>query len=217
MGRLEEEVRDLILERYKNLATFARKIGIPKHTLYSALSNNLSGATLTTIVPIAKALKLDLEELAQGNVVVRAPLQSSSLVPFYGSISAGAPAETSEINDTFPIPLELHQSFPRAFMLQVKGSSMNRILPNGWYALINPCNVVDTSGELYAVAVGNNTATIKHVRILSNGIELLPDSDDPTYHPILFDNADPYAEEIHVIGKVVWYCPPIENGGHRAS
>lgn len=210
MGRLEDEVRDLILDNHRNLAEFARTIGIPEHTLYSALRNGLSGATLTTVIPIAQALKLDPAAIAKGQVL---PVQTSRkpavFVPVVGSIAAGTPLEPDEADDVFPIPAELHERYPRAFILRVEGNSMNRILGNGYLALIDPRTDIDVSGQLYVVLIGNGRATIKRVRLLDNGLELLPDSDDPTYHPIVFDRGNPDAEPVLIIGKVVWYCPPI--------
>ena len=86
---------------------------------------------------------------------------------------------------------------------------MNRVLPDGHYALIDPCDEIRTSGQIYAIAVGDSAATIKHVRVLGNGLELVPDSDDPTHHPMVFDYADEALPEIRVIGRVVWHCPPV--------
>ena len=87
---------------------------------------------------------------------------------------------------------------------------MNRVLPNGSYALVSPCSIADSTGSLYAVTVGENAATVKRVRVLENGLELQPDSDDPTFHPIVFDRADEETPTVSIIGKVVWHCPPME-------
>lgn len=209
MGRLEDEVRELILESNRSLAAFARKIGLPEHTLYSALNNGLAGATLTTVLPILMELNLDVFEFAKGRIVPVVDDTKSVLVPVYGSISAGIPIESATADDLFPIPVELHATYPNAFMLRVEGTSMNRVLPDGCFALVNPCSDVAASGEMYAVAVGSETATVKHVRKLANGLELRPDSDDPTHHPLVFDHADENAPEVRIIGRIVWWCPPL--------
>ena len=94
--------------------------------------------------------------------------------------------------------------------MRVEGNSVNNRIPNGHYALIEPCATADNPSALYAVSVGGDKATLKLVRRLSNGIELIPDSDDPTIHSMVFDYADPNAEEVRIIGRVVWSCPPID-------
>lgn len=111
--------------------------------------------------------------------------------------------------NTFSIPGELSRRYPDAFLLKVDGESMSRILPNGSYALVNPCHEA-IDGRVYAVAVNGYAATIKRVRNLANGIELLPDSIDPTFRPIVYDYADPQAESVTVIGEVVWYVVPFD-------
>ncbi len=209
MGKLEDEVAQLIEFRYGSKAEFARSINLPEQTLYTVLNHSLASASLATVMPIAAELSLDPFELANGNLVHVDRMKGAIDVPFFGGIAAGQPIEPTEAESTFPIPATLHEMYPNAFMLRVVGTSMNRVLPDGYYVLIDPCDVAETSGQLYAVAVGDDTATIKHVRVLSNGLELRPDSDDPTHHPIVFDYADPNAQPVRVIGRVVWHCPPV--------
>lgn len=208
MGRLEDEVRELILEQHRSLAAFARETGISKNTLYSALDNGFAGSTLATIKPIVESLGLDISEFAKGNVVALDDGSRSVPVPIYGDIAAGKPIDQNRVKDYFPLPYDLYKAHPNAFMLRVRGSSMNRVLPDGHYALVDPESTVDSSSDLYAVSIGQEKATIKHVRMLSNGIELFPDSDDPTHHPMVFDYADPELPEVRLIGRVVWHCPP---------
>ena len=54
------------------------------------------------------------------------------------------------------------------------------------------------------------TATIKRVVKLANGFELMPDSKDPTYKPVLYDYGVEGTELITVIGEVVWYTLPFD-------
>ena len=130
-------------------------------------------------------------------------------VPLYGSIAAGRPIEMHQIEDRFVVPQVLTDRYPNAFLLKVVGESMNNLIPNGAYALVNPTDdAID--GKVYAVAVNGYDATIKRVRHLANGIELVPDSTDPTIRPLVFDYADPEAETVTVIGEVVWYVVPFD-------
>ena len=63
-------------------------------------------------------------------------------VPLYGSIAAGTPIEMIENDETFVIPSIMHERYPNAFLLKVNGESMNRKIPNGSYALIDPTKEV---------------------------------------------------------------------------
>ena len=130
-------------------------------------------------------------------------------VPLYGSIAAGVPIEMIEIEGFFAIPTVMHDKYPDSFLLEIKGESMNKKLPNGSYALINPTmDVIDN--RAYAVCVNGFDATVKRVRKLENGFELIPDSTDPTFKSKVYDYGEEGTEEITIIGRVVWYCIPFD-------
>ncbi len=131
-------------------------------------------------------------------------------VPLYGSIAAGTPIEMIESEGTSPVPRKKREQYPGSFLLKVQGDSMDRILPNGCYALVDPCDDVDHDGQPYAVCVNGHDATVKRVRKLNNGFELVPDSTDPTYKPTLYDYGVEGTETITVIGRVVYHVLPFD-------
>ena len=131
-------------------------------------------------------------------------------VPVFGRIAAGTPIEMLEADGTHPVPRGVIDRYPDAFLLRVDGNSMNRILPNGSFALVDPCDEVTADNKPYAVCVNGYSATIKRVRKLANGFELAPDSTDPTYKPVVYDYGEEGTETITVIGRVVWYCVPFD-------
>lgn len=133
-------------------------------------------------------------------------------VPLYGSIAAGKPIEMIEVEDTHPVPVKIMESYPKAFLLEVKGQSMNRVLPDGCYALIDPCEEVERNNQPHAVCVNGYDATIKRVHKLDNGFELVPDSTDPTFKPKIYDYGEPDTETVTVIGRVVYYVLPFDWG-----
>lgn len=211
MGKLEDDVRELIISRYDTLINFARHIGLSERTLYSALSKGLRKTTLSTIIPICTGLGIDPVDIAEGQLSFSANMPAPVFVPLFGSIAAGTPIEMQQADDMFPIPASLHEAHPESFMLRVKGNSMNKVLPDGFLALIDPVDSVDVSGQIYAVAIGANSATVKRVILHDNGFTLQPDSNDPTYQSQLYDYSKPHAETVSVIGRVVWWCPPADS------
>nr|WP_314638567.1 XRE family transcriptional regulator [uncultured Olsenella sp.] len=136
---------------------------------------------------------------------------SSEELRVYGKIAAGTPFEMEEGDYGFPCPTFLTKRHPKAFFLEVYGESMNRVLPNGSLALVDPTlrePVLD--GSVYAVCVNGYDATVKRVRRLENGLELDPDSTDPTFHPMVYDATVEGTETITIIGRVIWYTIPFE-------
>ena len=131
-------------------------------------------------------------------------------MPLYGSIAAGTPIDMIEADGTCPVPAGIAERHPGAFLLRVEGDSMDRVLPNGCYAVVAPCKEVEHDGKPYAVCVNGYSATIKRVRRLAHGFMLVPDSTDPTYRPKTYDYNDAGTEEITVIGEVVYYVLPLD-------
>lgn len=130
-------------------------------------------------------------------------------VPVYGEIAAGEPIYMAKIEKHEQVPKEIMKNHPRAYMLRVEGESMNNVLPNRVYALVDPDRKDPIIDDLaYAVQVNGHSATIKRVRKLANGFELIPDSKDPTFKPVVFDYGDENTDEISVLGEVVWYSVP---------
>lgn len=211
MKRIEDEIKEIIDYRYGSIPKFAKLIGVSPQTIYTALKKGLSGASVATVMPIVAELGLDPVWLLNNRLIEKDNYMPDFVdVPLYGSIAAGTPIEMIEVEDTHPIPSEVHERYPDAFLLKVKGESMNRVIPNGCYVLVDPCDVVDAEMQPYAVCVNGFDATIKRVRTLSNGFELVPDSTDPTYKPTVYDYGEPGTETVTVIGRVVWYTLPFE-------
>lgn len=172
---------------------------------------------MSSLVTLAKLYGTSLDYIlenkpANQQIATGEPGDSDGFVdvPLYGSIAAGTPIEMMEIDDTHPVPIALTERHPDAFLLLVEGNSMNRVLPNGSYALIDPCDEVTADNKPHAVCVNGYSATIKRVRKLANGFELAPDSIDPTYKPVVYDYGVEGTETITIIGRVVWYCVPFD-------
>lgn len=147
----------------------------------------------------------------EGAGIAKAPsFASFAEVPLYGSIAAGVPVEMIPVDDMHPIPAPVHDRYPDAFLLRVQGESMNRILPNGCYALVDPREEIAEDNDPYAVCINGFDATIKRVKRLSNGFQLVPDSTDPTFPVQTFNYSEPGTDEITVIGKIVWYVVPFD-------
>lgn len=152
-------------------------------------------------------MKVANDDPAFGELV---PSAATNTVPLLGRIAAGQPIEMDEVDNRIEIPEPVISRYPHSFLLTVDGESMNRILPNGCYALINPVDEIRRDNAPYAVCVNGYDATIKRVHRLNHGFELIPDSSDPTFVPKIYDYNDPTTDVITVIGEVVWYTLPYD-------
>lgn len=131
-------------------------------------------------------------------------------VPVLGVIAAGTPIDMMEIDDTHPCPTLIRNSHPNSGWLKVEGDSYNEKLPNGCYALVDFDLKEPKENTPFAVCVNGYNATIKDIKKLANGFELIPRSYDPTYLPIIYDYNKEDTEEITIIGQVVYASFPFD-------
>lgn len=190
---------------------FADKVGVTKSAVTNWTNGN-NAPDIETIAKISNMYDVPLSDILEGRVTsdeVEEPCTRWVRVPMYGSIAAGKPIEMAVVDGEMSIPIEMHRKYPHSFLLRVEGESMNKRLPNGSLALINPTkDVID--GHAYAVAVNGYNATIKRVKKYENGLELIPDSTDPTIKPKVYDFGDASTETVTVIGEVVWCVYPFD-------
>lgn len=213
MGKLEDDLKSSIEFHYGSIPKFAKEIGMSPQTIYSVLKSGINGGSVNTVLPILAKLGIDSNWIIKNRLIEVGKNGNEFIdVPLYGSIAAGTPIEMIEIEDTFPVPTKVHEKHPDAFLLKVVGESMNKILPNGCYALVDPCEDVEVNGQPYAVCVNGFDATVKRVDKLANGFRLKPDSNDPTYTEHTYNYNEPDTEQITIIGKVVYYVLPYDWG-----
>ena len=195
----------------KSQAKFAEPLGLSQQNYgnYERGEQRINSDLLTKICKVYKCTPEWLLGLDNVKTYVIPEMQFIE-VPLYGSIAAGTPIEMIDADDIFPIPAKMHEKYPDAFLLKVVGSSMNRILPDGCYALVDPCDDIERDNQPHAVCVNGYDATIKRVHKLANGFELVPDSTDPTYKPKVYDYGEQGTEEITVIGRVVYHVLPFD-------
>ena len=131
----------------------------------------------------------------------------TATAPVLGAIHAGDPQEAIEsAGEEHELPQRLKDRFPTGFFLVVKGDSMNLVLPEGCYAFIAPNEVLPVkSGDIAAVKVNGDDATIKLVKLFDGVVILEPQSTNPAHKRRVIDENDPDAPDVRLLGKVVWY------------
>ena len=127
----------------------------------------------------------------------------------YGRIPAGTPLEAMPVSDeTWWIPNDLWEEHQKAFYLRVSGDSMDKLFPDGCLILIDPEASV-SSGDVAAIFVNGDDATVKRIFFAGDTIVLHPESHNSAHRDISIDSSDPDAPAVRVIGKVVSYTAPM--------
>lgn len=69
MNSVESRLKELILSRYKSVHAFTQIIGIPHSTFDSILKRGILNANVGNILKITRELNIDVEALADGQLI----------------------------------------------------------------------------------------------------------------------------------------------------
>lgn len=121
-------------------------------------------------------------------------------IPVYGEIAAGIPIEAVEdIIDFEEITPELAAS-GEFLALSVKGDSMSPRIQNKDVVIIRRQESVE-NGEIAAVMVNGDSATLKQLKLDGDGIWLLPLN--PAYQPMFYTKKECVEKPVRILGKMI--------------
>lgn len=211
IGKNIKKLREIHNLSQKELAEIA---GVSDKAV-STWENEIKEPRMGTIQKIADhfgILKSDIIEDKKNNVTsIRSSLAHSNdsvKMPLLGSISAGVPIEMIEVQDLVNVPREVGETYPEAFLLEVIGDSMNKVIPEGALALLDPTVEVN-NGDIAAVAVNGYDATLKRVFKHQDGVTLEPLSYNPDHQTQFYSDKDMDHCPVSIKGKLVWYMAPL--------
>ncbi len=83
--RVEDELKALILNRFKSVRAFAVAIDTPYSTINNIFVRGVGGAGISTIIPLCRALNLDVDALADDKIKFKDNL-AEDLLPDEGKL-----------------------------------------------------------------------------------------------------------------------------------
>ncbi|KZE09144.1 MULTISPECIES: S24 family peptidase [Sphingomonas] len=120
-------------------------------------------------------------------------------VPIIGEVSCGNLTEAIERPDGF-VPTT--SGGPRVFALKPRGDSMNLLIDESGYALVDPDQVDLIDGKVYVVVNGQNETTAKRFR--ASPARLVPCSTNDTHTDIVIGS-----EPFTVVGRIIEVVRPV--------
>lgn len=214
----------------RNLKSLRESRGMTQQQLSEAIGMSVTAISLwetqgkqprssETVTNLCHALGCSKQELfgfSDGFFAIQSGISESiaaqganytAKAPIVGSIAAGDPSAAIEMTgETRDLPAKVRERFPGGFFLLVKGDSMNKVLPEGCYAYIAPSDELEVkSGDVAAVKVNGDEATVKRVKLLDGLVILEPESTNPAHRRRAIDESDPDAPYVRILGRVVWY------------
>lgn len=203
MTIVSERLRAAMELRGLKQIDLVNRTGIGKSSISTYLSGDYEPKQ-ANIYKLAEALEVDPAWLMGQDGPARSPaLPHPDLLPVHrrrvhmlGAIAAGAPIFADEDRDSFVC---VDDGMPCDFALRVTGDSMFPRLLDGDVVFFRAQDDV-TDGQIAAVIV-DDSATLKHVYHLSNGIQLV--SDNSKYAPMIFDAQN--SSYVRILGLAVGY------------
>ena len=78
---IENELKDLILSRYKSVREFSNLIDMPYSTIDSIFKRGVGNASITNIIKICETLQISADDLARGKIVHRETESKNPISP----------------------------------------------------------------------------------------------------------------------------------------
>lgn len=185
-----DRVREAMRDQRVTQETLAKAIGL---THKSALAKIFKGERR---VQIAEAAKIyDFLRLApEGAVGVQS-------VPVIGMASAGRWREAVDMpGPRMTIPAGIASN--RAFAVEVVGDSMNLLIRDGGWIVVDPGQKSLTDSKCYLIQNGEHEVTVKAYRAKPPRFEPMSDNED--HQSFLVSDCD-----FIVLGRVVWTGSPL--------
>lgn len=206
---LLEKLRD---EQNISLSELARRVGLAKSAL-SRYFNKTRQFPVNKVNDFAKALNttpqyiLGFEETEQTtNKVIPVVQTLIHSITVYGKVCAGDGIEALE-NPIDQIGDPYYRIKKEKFALQVCGDSMNNVVSDGMYAVIEKTPVVN-NGEIAVVMIDNDIAMLKRFYQFDDMVILRPDSINPDHKPITFIGEE--INSLKILGRYLGYVTPME-------
>lgn len=229
---LGEIVKKYRLEHKISMDEFARLSGLSKGYI-SMLEKNENPRTKKAISPSIDTIKqvsevtgIDFNEIIEmldddlelilnkddhhfGQHVIPSNKQTSYVAykELKGAIAAGMPLEMFEVPESVQVPVDVDRAFPNAYFLVVRGDSMNKVISEGMYVLIDPCEELN-NGEIGVIRVNGTEATLKRFYKMGDYIMLQPESTNPEHKSQMYTSKEEI-DSISILGKLVWAMTPI--------
>ncbi len=173
-------------------------VGVQKSAIAKYENGRIENLKRTTIEKLSELFGILPSELlgisATNNVM-------SNTTNVIGVVPAGTPLEAIEdIIGEIEYPSRFANK--EVFALQIKGDSMNKILPDGCIGLFEKTSTLE-NGEIGAIMVNGDDATVKKFYRLTDSYVLEPLSFNPEQHPLIIKDG---TVPVSAIGKLIWYC-----------
>ncbi|CAB4140208.1 LexA SOS-response transcriptional repressors (RecA-mediated autopeptidases) [uncultured Caudovirales phage] len=171
-------------------AKMARDIGLPSQSAFSNILNGTRKVTVQEAAAIYRILGITF-----------APEPNVTAIPIIGLANAGSWREAIQMPIGYTA-VPNRAAGPKSFALEVSGDSMDLIIEDGGYVVVDPDRKELLPGKCYLIMNGEHEATVKMYQRDPSRFE--PCSSNPQHQPFMASDKD-----FVIVGRVVWKGSPL--------
>lgn len=190
----------------------AEKLDVARSTV-TQWERGWSNPRMGMIQRIAGVFGVSVSEIVSDNPTIpdNAIPQSIPTKPAYlpllGRVHAGDAQEPDVIDAQIPVPYEVWERHQDGYLLEVEGTCMSKVYPEGCHILVDPTKP-PMNGSIAVVKLNNDDYVMRRMYKGANTLVLSPESWDEGYTDIVITQSDEMTVEL--VGTVVWYQPKEE-------
>lgn len=200
----DKRIKELRLKHGLSKVEMGKRIGVAESTIRS-WENNVSEPRWKILREIAQIFGVEEDWLLGMGDPVQAEEDVS--LKYYGTVAAGQFENIIGDESTAKVPNTVFRSVDPAdcFLLKVNGDSMNKILSNGSYIVVQDYRLINAPAikttDILLIRNGDSF-TIKRVRLTDTKVHFEPDSFINEFKVDTYDRD--LSDDIEVIGRVIY-------------
>lgn len=197
---LEEQIKELIINKYGSVRQFALKINIPYTTIDSILKRGIDNSNVSNVIKMCKALNISIDKLVENRKIVsnlslnNVPIVDASndtiQIPVFSTIKAGIPIESQEeILEYIDISRDWTKDGKLYYGLKISDDSMYpKYCENDIVIFEYTENFISAQKKDCIIMINGSDGIFKNVTIAGNGITIIPlninnsDNYQPTFY-----------------------------------
>lgn len=211
---LEEQIKELIINKYGSVRQFALKINIPYTTIDSILKRGIDNSNVNNVIKMCKALNISIDKLVENRKIVsnlslnNAPIVDASndtiQIPVFSTIKAGIPIESQEkILEYIDISKEWTKDGKLYYGLKISGDSMYpKYCENDIVIFEYTENFISAQKKDCIIMINGFDGIFKNVTITENGITIIPlnINNSDNYQPTFYNKEQINSLPIRIVG-----------------
>lgn len=151
------------------------------------------------------AKRYNLTSAPAGAIAAKKPRRAYA--PLLGRVHAGEAVEPDILDSEIPIPYEVWEHHQGGYFLQVEGSCMNRVYPEGCYVFIDP-DMTPQDGSIAVSSIDETDYIMRRLHMGATTMILSPESFDEQWEDLIITRDS--GKTVSFKGVVVWYQPQEE-------